>query len=46
MASCTPGDERQRDSKDNEHNESGSDLETFIAQKYGEGAAIKKQSSD
>ena len=27
-------------------NDSGSGLETFIAQKYGEGAAIKQQAGD
>jgi hypothetical protein len=46
MASCNPCDERQHDSENNEHNDCASGVETFIAQKYGEGAAIKKQAGD
>jgi hypothetical protein len=46
VASCDPCDERKYDSKNNEHNDCASGVEIFVAQKYGEGAAIKKQSGD
>ena len=43
MASRKPGNERQYNSENDKHENSTSGLETFIAQKYGEGAAIKQQ---
>ena len=46
MASCNPGDERQHNSENNEHDNSASDVEIFIAQKNGEGAGIKEQARD
>ena len=46
MASRKPGNERQYNSENDKHENSGSGLETFIAQKYGEGAAIKEQAGD
>jgi hypothetical protein len=46
MASRKPRNERQHNSEDQEHNESGSGLETWIAEKYGEAAAIKQQAGD
>jgi hypothetical protein len=46
MASRKPGNERQCNSENDKHENSGSGLETFIAQKYAEGAAIKQQAGD
>jgi hypothetical protein len=46
MASRKPGDQRQDNSENNEHNDCTSGVEAFIAQKYGEGAAIKEQAGD
>ena len=43
MASCDPRDERQHDSKDDEHDDGAGDVEAFVAQKNGEGGAIKEQ---
>jgi hypothetical protein len=45
-ASGNPRDERQHDSENDQHNDCASDVETFIAQKDREGAAIKKQAGD
>ena len=43
MATCDPRDERQDDSEDDEHDERAGDVETFVAQKNGEGGAINEQ---
>src|SRR6266436_3968879 len=46
MASCNPCDERQHNSENDEHDDSAADFEALIAQKNGEGAAIKEQAGD
>jgi hypothetical protein len=46
MASRKPGNERQYNSENDKHENSGSRLETWIAHKQGEAAAIKEQAGD
>jgi len=46
MASCNRCDERQQESENDQHNDCASGVETFIAQKDREQAAIKKQARD
>jgi hypothetical protein len=43
VAGRDPRDERKQDSEDQEYKQGAKNLETLVAQKDGESAAIKKQ---
>ena len=46
MAGCNPRDEWQHDREDDKHYDRARCLKIFVAQQYGEGAAIKKETGD